>query len=370
MNSAERRGGKRRFTLKNSVSPAPNPGKPKDQRSPDKSKPRSHLNPPQDIHARYFIIDGLIDGKQAIMGPGGSLILEDSPGWPVALDYIRSVDEANDALLDMANHDLISTRESKPITPMDLLKCDLTKPLIHSELTKPRGPTTILLDTLVNYYYYKEKGVEGGETAAFNLFHSELTNLICRHGWTIILYLREHRVITKPELETRLNINKQSVGPIVKKLVKMGLLKPQGKVGAQYCGDHRRPIMYGDPDATDEDRLDAQRRYAILTLGYDPREKQQIKQAQMAEEAEQVRMVAIEARAEAAQVQKYVDKVVVDLEPHHAALTRENRQIIETHMKEAGVPEPIWVQVREGAQRACLRTRLGEPPEDSLEVEE
>ncbi|GAG75022.1 unnamed protein product [marine sediment metagenome] len=95
----------------------------------------------------------------------------------------------------------------------------------------------------------------------------------------------------------------------------------------------------------------------MQTLGYDPYEQEQRRQAQMAEEAEQTRLEAIEIRVQADQVQRYVDAIAPHLEPCHAAPTRENRQIIEAYMREQGVPEPIWVQVREGVRNLCRRPK-------------
>jgi hypothetical protein len=157
-------------------------------------------------------------------------------------------------LIKMANHDI------------DLYK--------HG-LFKQNSLTNILYYTLYNYYYYKYKEVKGGEITAFNLFNQHLNKLISRHGWTVAEYIVKKRTFTKKEIIYETGVNQQSVNQHVNNFLDMGLIYAIGKVKPPYTMKDCRPSITYSLSATpsSEEVTEAQRRYAILTMGYDPREK-------------------------------------------------------------------------------------------------
>lgn len=288
--------------------------------------------------------------------------------WTKPPDDLLSGDFSKSSTLE----ELIST---PVINQEDLLKRDLSKPPsppcpdngADRDAKKDSEDQTLLNDSLSNaqYYIYTEllnlynnnNNKKSQSKLSYRLLKRLLSNLVSTNGWDIAHFFHMHVAATKPEIQRITEINWQSVNTTVNIFEETGFLKVLGHVGLPYRTRGRPIPIYGLHHATPEDVTNAQRRYAVHTLGHDLYEREQRRQAQAAEEAEQTRLDAIAAKAEAVQIQKYVDAIASNLDPYHAAPTQSNRRVIETLMKEAVVPEPIWVQVREGIQRVCRRPK-------------
>lgn len=283
--------------MKNEGSPAPNPGNTVDPYDPGNSKDQAYL----------------------------------SHSWDEA---------ALDSFMEMANRDLVSIRESKSAIP--------EKTQLIAEICKLTVYDIEAIFYLIAYCIAinSEKGNALGQKIArtCNYFRSQPNRMISG-------FLIEHRVTTSLELQMTLGLEDYTISRAFKTLRNVGLIKKKGRVGSPYRARTERGAgvpLWGLLDAEPQDYIEAQRRYGRHVLGHDPHEEEQRRQ-------EQAHLDALAARAEADQVQRYVEKIAPYLDPSHAAPTRVNRDIIESHMTEEGVPEPIWVQVREGAQRLCRR---------------
>ncbi len=179
-----------------------------------------------------------------------------------------------EALTNLANLDLEDMRENKPDALTDLLYFFERNPPTPFDLL-----TTLLYFFKIRKYSsssssssspsFKENKVSPGSvgdsfTKIVDVYSSKL-------GRPTIDFLNIHRVSTLRELCNITKSRDSSMWVLLRQLQDMELLVEYGQVGKQYYRGHRPPTMFGLRDATEADRVDSQRRYAILTLGYDPR---------------------------------------------------------------------------------------------------
>ncbi len=179
-----------------------------------------------------------------------------------------------EALKDLANLDLEDMRENKPSSLSDLLYFFERNP-----------PTPLELLTTLLYFFSISKVVSSSSSSSSPSFienkvspgsvGDSFTKIVdvysSKLGRPTIDFLNIHRVSTLREL---CNITKSTDSPmwvLIRLLLDMEIVTDYGKVGKQYYSGHRPPTLFGLRDATEADRVDSQRRYAILTLGYDPR---------------------------------------------------------------------------------------------------
>jgi len=208
--------------------------------------------------------------------PSGNTADPDDPGRDSDREHLSTSQAAADeAFYIMATQDLISLRESNLATSMDLLKCDLRKP--HGRLYY----TTYLLKSY--YYYYKD----GEESAEANGFHKWcLSKLGGDYTSRVTLFTLERKATTFRELIAATHASEQMITYTLKELRRWGLVESKAVVDKPYIVlKGRAPRIFHTIDATLEDIVDAQRRYAVITLGYDPVEKERRRQAEKQEAA-------------------------------------------------------------------------------------
>ena len=203
-----------------------------------------------------------------------------------------------EALTRLANLDLAQMRKRKA---EDLDKPDLTKPLVYSDILtdllyffERNPPTPLNLFTTLLYFLSISKVVSSSSSSSSPSFKENKVRVesvgdsfikivdiySSKLGRPTLDFLNTHRVSTLREL---CNITKSTPSPmwiLLRQLQDMEIVTEYGQVKKLYYSGHRPPTLFGFPDATDTDRLEAQRRYAILTLGYDPRKLQDVVTAQ------------------------------------------------------------------------------------------
>ena len=176
-----------------------------------------------------------------------------------------------EALTNLANLDLAQMRENTLGSLTDLVKRGFTKPhdLLYYTEYLVKSPLLLLLvkkrredncEVFLKWLFDKVKGV-----------------------WTsrILFFIIEHKATTFLEIITVTKASKQMADYMLKEMTRWGLIESTAYVKSPYIKlKGRAPRVFSTIDATPEDIVEAMRRYAILTLGYDPRKLQDVVTAQ------------------------------------------------------------------------------------------
>ncbi len=170
-----------------------------------------------------------------------------------------------EALTRLANLDLEDMRKRKAE--------DLSIPLnnlLSGDFSKPQGRLYYTKYLLKLYYYYYSKSVKG-EDNRVDFLKWCFSKLGGDHTRTVIHFIMEHKATTFKEIVASTTVSEQMITYTLKEMMRWGLVESKAYVKSPYIKlKGRAPRIFSTIDATPENLVEAQRRYAIQSLGYDP----------------------------------------------------------------------------------------------------